>query len=61
MNTYSGNKVKMIMNAWYMDIPENFPPSEDITPLYVSIHINSTIVDKIFTPASIAHFKNMRR
>lgn len=57
MNTYSGKKVKMIMNAWYMDIPENFPPSDDIIPLYVSIHINSTIVDKIFTPASIEHFK----
>ncbi|WP_227503261.1 polysaccharide pyruvyl transferase family protein [Raoultella ornithinolytica] len=40
-----------------MDIPENFPPSDDIIPLYVSIHINSTIVDRIFTPAAIEHFK----
>lgn len=57
MNAYSGDPVKMIMNAWYMDLPENFPPSEEINPLYVSIHINSTIAEKIFTPASIEHFK----
>ncbi|NWA73462.1 polysaccharide pyruvyl transferase family protein [Serratia proteamaculans] len=60
MNSYSGDPVKMIMNAWYMDIPENFPPSNDIEPLYVSIHINSTIVDKIFSPAAIAHFKKFQ-
>lgn len=60
MNAYLGDPVKMIMNAWYMDLPENFPPSDDINPLYVSIHINSTIVDKIFTPESIAHFKKFQ-
>lgn len=60
MNAYQGDSVKMIMNAWYMDLPENFPPSDDINPLYVSIHINSTIVDKIFTPESITHFKKFQ-
>jgi hypothetical protein len=60
MNSYHGDSMKMIMNAWYMDIPENFPPSKDIEPLYVSIHINSTIVDKIFNPESIAHFKKFQ-
>lgn len=57
MNAYKGDPVKMIMNAWYMDLPENFPPSAEVNPLYVSIHINSTIAEKIFTPNSIAHFK----
>jgi hypothetical protein len=57
MNAYKGDPVKMIMNAWYMDLPENFPPSAEVNPLYVSIHINSTIAEKIFTPDSIAHFK----
>ncbi|AYA08498.1 polysaccharide pyruvyl transferase family protein [Rahnella sp. RcJ3] len=57
MNTYSGDAVKMIMNAWYMDIPENFPPARNIEPLYVSIHINSTIVDAIFSKETIQHFK----
>ncbi|NMP25679.1 polysaccharide pyruvyl transferase family protein [Rahnella sp. SAP-1] len=57
MNDYKGDIVKMIMNAWYMDIPQNFPPSDKIDPLYVSIHINSTIADAFFTPASLAHLK----
>lgn len=60
MNSYHGDPVKMIMNAWYMDIPENFPPSNNIEPLYVSIHINSTIVDKIFSPAAITHLKKFQ-
>jgi hypothetical protein len=57
MNSYDGDQVKMIMNAWYMDLPENFPPADKINPLYVSIHINTTVAEKMLTPASIAHFK----
>ncbi|AEF44689.1 hypothetical protein SerAS12_1554 [Serratia sp. AS12] len=57
MNSYAGDPVKMIMNAWYMDLPENFPPSDAVDPLYVSIHINSTVAEKMFTPATIKHFK----
>ncbi|HIF6700523.1 TPA: polysaccharide pyruvyl transferase family protein, partial [Serratia marcescens] len=57
MNSYAGNKAKMIMNAWYMDLPENFPPSDNVCPLYVSIHINSTVAEKMLTPAAIEHFK----
>ena len=58
MHLYSGEHIKMIMNAWYMANPENFPPSKDIEPLYVSVHLNSSIVDKIFRPEVIEHFKN---
>jgi len=57
LNSYQGDDVKIIMNAWYMDIPQNFPPSSNVSPLYVSIHINSTIADEFFTPATIEHFK----
>ena len=31
-------KVKLIMNAWYMWRPQYFPPSEDIIPLPISMH-----------------------
>lgn len=57
MHLYKGDRIKMIMNAWYMANPENFPPSDDIEPLYVSVPLNSSIVDKIFRPAVINHFK----
>ncbi len=31
-------KVKLIMNAWWMQEPKHFPPSKDIDPLFVSFH-----------------------
>ncbi len=34
-----GNPIKMIMNGWYSHWPENWPPSKDIVPLLVSMHI----------------------
>lgn len=41
MNTYSGKKVNLIANGWYMHHPENWPPSKDISPLLTSIHISN--------------------
>ncbi|WP_438436190.1 polysaccharide pyruvyl transferase family protein [Klebsiella pneumoniae] len=57
MHLYNKDTVKMIMNAWYMANPENFPPSSKIDPLYVSLHLNSSIIDKIFRPEVVEHFK----
>jgi hypothetical protein len=57
MHLYNDENIKMIMNAWYMANPENFPPSNKITPLYVSVHLNSSIIDRIFRPEVIEHFK----
>ncbi len=57
MHLYNNDTVKMIMNAWYMANPENFPPSKKIDPLYVSLHLNSSIIDKIFRPEVVEHFK----
>ena len=39
--SYQGEEVRMIMNGWFMDHPENFPPSHQIKPLLISFHINS--------------------
>lgn len=36
-------KVKMIMNGWYLDCLEAWPPSRDIEPLLISMHFNSSI------------------
>ena len=32
--------VKTIMNAWYLNCPEAWPPSENIDPLLTSMHFN---------------------
>lgn len=57
LSSYSGRVVKMIMNGWYMQHPENFPPNKDIIPLYVSFHLNSHIKDRFFTEQTIEHLK----
>ena len=43
-------KTKLIMNAWWMWQPENFPPSEDIDPLLVSMYIRKEIRENFLTP-----------
>ena len=34
----SGQRFKLILNGWYMHLPKNFPPSQAIDPLLVSMH-----------------------
>lgn len=43
LNEYDGEQVKLIMNGWFLMNGENFPPSEKITPLLVSHHINTSV------------------
>ncbi|MFD2965377.1 MULTISPECIES: polysaccharide pyruvyl transferase family protein [Olivibacter] len=57
LNTYNGEKVKMIMNGWYMHNADNWPPSDKIDPLYVSMHINSSVYSPMTTEKSVEHFK----
>ena len=37
--------VKMIMNGGYLDCLKSWPPSEDIEPLLISMHFNTTFND----------------
>lgn len=57
LNNYYGERVKLIMNGWFMDEPQNWPPSTDVYPLFVSFHINSVAYKFLLTPASIEYFK----
>lgn len=41
----SKEKVKMIMNAWYLDCLSSWPPSDDIDPLLISMHFNTSVND----------------
>lgn len=46
LDSYSGPKVKLIMNGWYMHKPQNFPPTDLVRPVFMSFHVaNSEIVD----------------
>lgn len=54
---YHGEDVKIIMNGWYMDNPENFPPSDRIHPLLISIHINSYGLPGMLRSECVEFFK----
>lgn len=58
MDTFvSEEKVKVIMNAWFMWTPENFPPSPWIEPLCISMHIVPSIADIMLSEKSIIYLK----
>lgn len=55
--SYDGETTRMIMNGWYMDHPENFPPSKKIEPLFVSFHINNYGLPGLLREECIKYFK----
>jgi hypothetical protein len=51
----------MIMNGWYMRIPENWPPSRAIDPLFVSMHINESAKKTMLQEAGVNYFRGLKR
>jgi Polysaccharide pyruvyl transferase len=43
--SFDGNPTALICNGWFSHRPENWPPSPDIVPLFISIHLTE-IVDE---------------
>ena len=41
LNSYDGEKIKLLCNGYFMKDPSNWPPSENIDPLFVSFHVSS--------------------
>jgi len=57
LNNYSGEKIKLIMNGWFMGKPKNWPPSINISPLFISFHINASIKAFILNKKGIEYLK----
>ena len=57
LDEYSGEKVRTVMNAWFMSNPRNFPPSPSVNPLFVSFHVTPPIEKEFFTPRTIEYLK----
>lgn len=55
---HSNETVKVIMNGWFMRHPLNFPPSEDIDPLFISFHLTPKIEKEFFTEKTIDYLKS---
>ena len=56
LKLYNKGKAKAIMNAWFTYKVENFPPSEDIVPLFVSFHLNSTCKKQLLNNAQVIEY-----
>lgn len=41
MQEFAGKEeIKLICNGWFMEKPQNWPPPDNIIPLFISMHIN---------------------
>lgn len=49
------DEIKLICNGWFTDSPVNWPPAENIIPLFISFHITSSNKSIRFLPS-----KNLR-
>lgn len=56
LNKYEGDKTKVIMNGWFM-FTDNWPPSDQIDPLFVAFHINSSADEILLSKESIEYLK----
>ena len=57
LKSYCSELVKMIMNGWYTNNPQNFPPSELIKPLFVAFNISKQGVPDMLRPECIEYYK----
>ncbi len=57
LHNYHGEHLRLICNGWFMENPDNWPPSDDITPLFISFHINPQAQKKLTNAHSIAYLK----
>jgi len=57
LDSYCGEKVKMIMNSWFISYPKNWPPSDDIEPLFVSSHFTDISLKQILNEKGKKYFK----
>jgi hypothetical protein len=55
--SYDGEPVKLVMNAWFMFHPEQFPPAPAIVPLFTSFHVRPLIERRFFTDKTVAYLK----
>ncbi len=57
LNAYKGEKAALIMNGWFMEKPKNWPPSEQIDPIFISFHLNPTAKKGMLNKNGINYLK----
>lgn len=46
---YSGPTIKLILNGWFTHDVENWAPSGDVNPLFISFHLNGRVADRFLS------------
>ena len=57
LNSHHVDYAKVVMNGWFTHKPENWPPSDKVTPLFVAFHINSSVYHQLLSKESISYLK----
>ena len=57
LNENIGEDVRLIMNGWFMHRPENWPPTPEITPLFVAFHLNKLVENEMLTDEGVRYLK----
>ena len=57
LKNYIGEKIKLIINGWFMEKPNNWPPSNKIIPFFISFHINPIIKSFILNKNGVEYLK----
>lgn len=57
LSLFSGDTQKIILNGWFMHYPQNWPPSKDIKPLFISYHISPKTKHLLLSDKAIEYYK----
>ena len=57
LHKYNGPNVHLLMNGWFMQNPNNWPPNKKITPFFTSFHINPIAKNNLLSSKGIEYFK----
>ena len=57
LGQYTGEPSKIILNGWFTHQPETWIPAENLIPLFVSLHINSTVASRMLSDEGLAYLK----
>lgn len=57
LHTFDDIEIKTIINGWFMENPKNWPPNTNISPLFISFHINPNAEKEFLKPKSLNYLK----
>lgn len=57
LGQYTGEPSKIILNGWFTHHPETWIPADNLIPLFVSLHINSSAASRMLSDKGVAYLK----